>query len=330
MPFIFNKDGVYYRPIEILTTRQGVSKNVQSLQVSKGGVLTEVWKHADAQRMLILSNEITYDDNPDRDPDAYLTFEFPESGIWRVVVIGDGANGGASGKTWGAYSAGQGGGGGTGGCVVLRTDLSDGVNLYLRLHRTNEWYNVGFPEITVNSINCEFISYNKDIKYHGFWITPGYIGSKGRDADPVTWNPTGGAGGQGGKVFYYTKRGTSDTLTELTDCIGYNGVRGAEGMDAGPPLDTSLGHGAEAPPNINEYNALSSPPQKIQYIPNVYQRPDDYYVAMINTSQDACAGYTLDHLALGNAGAGGWDTIVDGDFPPGQGALGGVVIEKLT
>lgn len=328
MPFVFSKKGIYYRPVKLLTTHQGVSKDVDTLVVCKGGSYHPVWKYADTQRMLILSNEIPQVNYASGGaPSDYLTFEFPQSGIWRVVVIGDGASGGQGGDKWAGYSGGQGGGGGTGGCIVIRADMSSGVSSYLRLSRLSGT-NQTISQVSAGSINCEFIGYNDDVDYAGFWVTPGNVGGTGETAAAFVPNPDGGTGGRGGKVYYYLHQSPS-SLTEITDCIGYNGGNGAKGYGAGPPMNTATGHAGEAPQNINEYS-LANPPGKIQYIPNVYQRPDDYYTAVDYDRPNAIQGYTLDHLALGNAGMGGWKTVVDGDLGPGQGALGGVVIEKLT
>lgn len=331
MPFIFNKNGVLYRPTSFLTTHEGVTKNVMSFQTMHTGVLKEVWREYSAQKMLILSSEIPQN-SPSLNPGTYTQIEFPESGVYRVTVIGDGGNGGNSGSTWGAYSGGQGGGGGTGGCIVLNADFSQGVYAYLRLSRLSN-LSTTYPQLSIGSIYCQFRSYSWTYNntFVNYWINPGSVGGSGKSAGAINYNPSGGSGGTGGKVYYTTTNIYDETLTEIPFCAGYNGVRGGEGFDAGPPVDDSLGHGGEAPPDINLYEALGkTDPVHLGTISNEYQRPSDYYTTTTWTNPNAITGYTLDHIALGNAGAGGWKTIVDGDVSPGQGALGGVVIEKLT
>ena len=336
MAFVFNKGGVYYRPIELLTTQGGISKSVQSLQVNKSGILAEVWKKESAQKILILSSELA--DTSDvslSNPGSGLRVEFPESAIYQIHCIGDGANGGDGGDVWGAYSGGQGGGGGTGGCIVLKADFSAGVSHYLVVGKlsqavqSSDGSNIPSGSIVVflcpyNQSMSGLVSTSPAIYY----ITSGNPGSKGEDAGAFVVNPNGGSGGTGGKVYCKL----SSDVSEVPDCIGYNGGLEGSGYKSMPPIDESYGHAGEAPPVINVYDGLGAVPgvdYHQGYIDNIYQRPNDYYIADIR-HPNAIQGYTLDHIALGNAGAGGWNTIVDGSFPTGQGALGGVVIEKIS
>ena len=336
MPFVFNKGGVYYRPIELLTTQGGISKSVQSLQVNKFGILTEVWRKESAQKILILSSELP--DTLDltlNSTGSGLKLEFPESGIYQMHCIGDVANGGNGGNDWGGYSGGQGGGGGTGGCIVLKADFSGGVSHHLIVGKLSQAVQISDgSNIPTGSIVASLYPYNQNMFSWIstgpaiYYITKGNPGSAGENATAFVFNPEGGSGGTGGKVY----RKFSSDVSEIPNCIGYNGGSGGSGYDSRPPISVSHGHAGEAPPVINVYDGLGTVPE-VDYhlgnIDNVYQRPNDYYTADINRP-NAIQGYTLDHIALGNGGAGGWNTVVDGSFPAGQGALGGVVIEKIS
>lgn len=335
MAFVFNKNGVYYRPVQFLTTYNGATTHVNSIMVQNSAVLKEVWTEDSTLKIFIKSDEITdseYMSNTGM-TQVMTPMEFPESGHYRLTIIGDGATGGSGGHSWGAYSGGQGGGAGTGGAITIDVDLTSGIYAYFQLGRFPVGYSVSSCPAIGNSMCCQFIGYD-NTHYLRYWITPGHDGEMGESAGAFTTNPDGGAGGAGGSVYYLTSNIQNPTYNDfmhLDACDGGSGLKGGNGNASRPPIDDSGGHAGDSPENINIYTALETGgPQRLGDTPNIYQRPEGYYVATTTGNPQPIQGYTLDNLVLGNAGAGAWNTIVQGSFPRGIGAYGGVVLEKIS
>lgn len=332
MPFLVKTSGISYNPSSFITTLDGISKELIQINTTQNGVDYITWKKgANFSKVLFLDDELVHLAPTDLKK-AGTIFEFQSAAKYRVTVIGRGGDGGAGGENWSLlYSGGQGGGGGTGGCISFEIDLTSGVWGYLDFAFVNAISSVN-PTVCTNSIRVRYILYPDTLggeELSSYLVTPGNNGNKGEDADYDNWDPDGGAGGQGGKVYWFRDYNFS-VLNELTYCAGYNGGEGGSGYDSRRPIDKGKGHGGEAPPMINVYDPLTiDAPMQLSTIDNAHQRPSDYYTTNID-NPNAITGYDISHIALGNAGAGGWQTIEYGDYSAGAGGKGGIVVEIIS
>lgn len=319
MPIIVNKDGILSSPSQIRSFYNAYINPFKAGLFDKEGVLYYFYRYDnDRETKLILMDSIN----------KITRIYFGLDDKYRVTCIGSGGNGGYGGNKWGAYDGGQGGGGGTGGLVAIQANFGnpDIITAYLEFGTPA----VRPPGAGPNTIYCRWVDYTPGIEHPAFYITSGSNGSNGNDAGVLRPQPGGGAGGQGGKVFY-EETYRSGNFIELTSCIGYNGNNGGAGFNQVDPGERrGEGNAGEAPSTITVYNGLSvGTPELIDTIENKYQRPDNYYTASTFGNPNPITGYTIDNICLGNAGAGGWRTINYGNINPGTGAQGGIIIEHF-
>lgn len=331
MAFLVNRGSITNNPNRFITTHNGVLKDLIQINTTQNGVDHIVWKRdQNFNKLLLLDDELVHLD-PTNLKQKGTVFEFQRGAKYRIHVIGRGANGGAGGDTVNLlYSGGQGGGGGTGGVIAFEVDTTSRQLGYFDFAIVNSTSSTN-SLVRANSIRVRYILWPDNLGEDllSYLVTPGNDGSRGEDAAYSNWDPDGGAGGQGGKVYCFRDYSLS-SLTEIIDCIGYDGGVGGSGYDSRRPIDKGKGHGGEAPPHINVYEPMAiDGVQLLSTVDNIYQRPSDYYTTNID-NPNACTGYTLDHIALGNAGAGGWNTIVYDDYPAGTGGKGGIVIETIS
>lgn len=319
---------------ETYVTEQGVRRSITDFPVGLNGVKTPlekliaadqgvnrvIWeKTAPFEKVLFLMSEI---------PTTPTRFDFPSAGKYRVTVIGNGGSGGEGGKKWGLYDGGGGGGGGSGGVFVMDADFSGGVTAYLEFAR--DYYYVP----TANSIYCRFVNLDGTSQHPVFVTSSGGTGQQGQNAGFSTPVPDGGAGGAPGKTDYKPSLDSDDAWQFVTTTYGGWGVEGGRGYhDVDPNERNGEGNGATPPVDGYVYNGLSvgAPVwDGVTLHQNPYQRGDGWSIASwYGSHHNACYGYTVDNICLGNAGAGGYLTINYGDISPGTGAQGGIVIEAL-
>lgn len=322
MPIVYNRNGILQNVYRFVSMSGGMPHDLSEVWTTVGQIPRLMWKDVDTSVKLMY----IYEDIPNTSSD-HITIYFNRPGMYRVSIFGGGGNGGAGGDTWGLYDGGGGGGGGTGGLIALRADFTHGCTAYLDICADKD----GTYSTHNRPLICRFIDYDHT-KVHPVWfVDNGYDGGAGNDAGAFRPQPGGGAGGTGGRVSY-TLEGVTTDYTYLDDyCRGYTGNVGGKGYsEVNPGEREGEGDAATPPPNISLFDGLAtSNPTELQRLTNDYQQPEGFTVASTWTHCDAYTGYTVDHICLGNAGAGGWKTISYGDIPAGQGAQGGVVIEMI-
>lgn len=313
MPILFDQDGKLNNLRYLLWTTQGSAQSAKSVITSYQGVNRTVWE-LDSPELFLTSDQL----GPEP-VNLYLS----EYRTVSIYASGNGGAGGQSGKSYfGLYNGGAGGGGGPGGCIqiIIYPYNIDPRSLYIQFSRNRFKGQYVGPNgnISDEGLDVCLYRYSDNALITKFFITDGQPGGKGDDASTFNLYPNGGSGGAPGNAYYF-----DEALYQLAGSSGTPGYSGhwqdshSNNGTAGSPVANISYASVQPDGTINKSEGSGNPIQIAS---------QGWYLANRN-QRDAFYSTDLNNICLGNAGAGGHNSILDGNLAPGTAGQGGLFVK---